>query len=608
MTMPPSDKERIEIELALQNKASAVLQKITGDIAGSLKQIANVGELASSTGSSGVAKSIQGVSKLTEQTKETTKVFASFIGVLAPMAGPAGTIAAIGSAFFAAAESLETFAKGRVQLSNLAQDIGMTRDQMSVWERTLRKMGMDVSTANTHVVAMGNSLKNLRTYAESSDMFKALSHLGHGDFAKRLLETVSSGDVDKAFDQFIAKYEELLQYDERVAANFLKTMDSVSESTAKRWTKLKEGVQPAYKVNDDAMREFHARWANYAIRIENMWKIMKQGFISDVARFHEWLKGSREELDRPDVYNPRGRYRYNFNWWDTPPGSVPDKWPDKKETKETEKDSTSTLEKIRDKFRNWFGGEARQFGGLVQPGRGYMVGEDGPESLTLAAGKKKPVGKSGPEIIRPTTPGFVEKRDTFGRGPSDFVNPDLVNPEHLSSGDPATQAKIDKEWKNRILNAIDSGVRLNKYMDWVGRGQQGEPPHAEFGYSEFESVPGISAYEEGTQGRGRQLPDPGAIWEEIERHGMDFEAGRRAPRPPLGKQERLIEEWGKGLPYHKKLSDSIDGALNDESSSMAAPRLGAEITFKNVPSDVTTSAEGEGLDDFKINKSMALDL
>jgi hypothetical protein len=67
--------ERIEVELAIKNAGIETLQKMSATFRDLLGGIQNIGKAGESTGSTGIARSIQGVQKLTIETKEAAANF-----------------------------------------------------------------------------------------------------------------------------------------------------------------------------------------------------------------------------------------------------------------------------------------------------------------------------------------------------------------------------------------------------------------------------------------------------------------------------------------------------------------------------------------------------
>lgn len=393
--------QKIEIELEIRDKASEAIQHIAGNLKDILKQFAEFGSAHGDT-SNGIQHSVRSVKQLGDTSKETQKSLSSMASTLTMLGRAGGVVGLIGSGLVAAAVALDSVAGKNLRLQNLSQDIGFAVDDISVMEQTFRRMGMTSEEAQAHIVTLGRQLKNLATYGEGSDMFRQLTAMGRGEIAKQLLESVKA---DKFYEAFKMANEEARRlYTEegpRAAANFIATINGMSESSAKHFAELSKDVHAVYQINKDIVKEFHGhkkdiedatvdflkQWGEFFEIQSNKWMKFFGGY--DYKEFFKY-KGPKEPNAEKSLGGTRKEKTY------TP-----------EEEEQLKKDSNRKLDEIRKSLEKSLGGaKPKRYGGPVEQGQPYLVGERGPE-LYMGGGDVQIVGMGGPEIIHPPAAGTI---------------------------------------------------------------------------------------------------------------------------------------------------------------------------------------------------------
>ena len=568
--MAAVEQQKIEIELEIQKaSATAVVQEITKSISDFVKNIGEMGTASTGT-DSGITRTAKGVQQLGEKSKDTSKSLGQLATFLAPLVGPIGTIALIGSGLAAVASTLDDFATKKLNFKNLAIDIGLTTGQMSIMGRTFERMGMSADESKSRIQEIGAQLKELQTYGERTDLFRNLSFRGDGAFARALLAAVKADKFYEAFQMINAEYNRLHTVEgPAAAANFLSNVEGMTESIAKFYDERSKGVRESVHTNTAALREFHQRMEEIGNTVSNVWSRLK----------YEVMKFALEygRLFEPEKYDPAtgaklgGIIGKGFNLFDPKPmgpGRVPtepnaskslggirrrNKIGQDSEEKD-KKESNSTLEKIRDSIKNLFGGSAKQHGGSVEAGKNYLIGEAGPE-LFQGGGNTQVVGMDGAGIYQPDTSGSItpSSRIEDRRGETDGPPAWWMQYQHFRHNNPVAKFLYGEDYQ---LN--DLRLPLAK------------------------------------SGLGDPLNDPAEIW--TSDNYNQFLRGE-TPGSATGRIRSL-----KASPSERQ---QLDLMLHAEEGG--APNLNAEITFKNIPPGVTTKADGDGFDNFRVNKSKALD-
>lgn len=556
--MAIEQQQKIEIELEIQKTAAtAVVQEIAKSISDVVKNVGDMG--AATTGTdSGLARTTKSVQQLSEKSKDSTKSLGMLATALAPLVGPIGTIALIGSGLAAVASTLDDFATKKLNFKNLSIDIGLTTGQMSIMGRTFERMGMSADESKSRIQEIGAQLKDLQTYGERTDLFRNLSFRGDGAFAKALLKAVKAGEFYEAFQMINKEYNRIHTVEGPAAANnFLSNVNGMTESIAKFYDERSKGVRESVHTNTAALKEFHQRYEDITNALSNRWS----QFVYTVMGFSL----AYGNIFMPEKYDPSlggklgGFVGRLFDPKPMGPGPAADDpsrsmlkrkghrfefEKDDKEEKDSKKETNSTLERIRDSIKGLFGGAPKQHGGSVEAGQNYLVGENRPE-VYMGGGDIQFVGVDGPQIIQPSSPGMISASGNFPQFMPNIHAPQIEMPSFENRfGDWNA-----KSFEGRFGDWNKSSVE-DRFGDWTTQGG-GTRPSGSFDF------------------RGG---------------GVNPSAG-----PDMSSFDRR----------------QLDVTLNAETG--AAPNLNAEITFKNIPPGVMTKADGDGFDNFKVNKSKALE-
>lgn len=531
----------IEIELALQDSTSAVLQDIAKSVGDVVKHIGEMGKASSGT-DSGITRTAKSVQGLTDKSKESTKSLEGISLLFMRLAGPAGIAASIGVGLVAAANAMDAVSGKRLRFENLSTDLGFTVDQMSIMIRTFEAMGMSAKEAEGHLSEVGTTLKRLQTYGEGSEVFKTLSTMGRNEFAKQLRDTVKGADgMYRGFLLVNQEYNRIFNEEgPRAASNFLATINGFRASVAKDFAERSKGVTAGYQISKETTEEFRGHvddLKTFTYGALNQLSEIMMGFSLKMETFlggyslEDFFKKKPPTL--PNSEKSLG-------------GTPKDK--QSEEEKQLKKDSNEKLGKIRDSIRglgspNSAGGaRPKQHGGSVEAGQSYLVGEARPEMYT-GGGNIQVVGMGGPEVIQPQYPGMI--------------NPSVPFPQFVP---------------NMHTPRVQLPPFENRYGDWNAKSFEDR-----FGDWSTPSV-GERFGDWTTKGGGTR-PSPGSStspWR-----------GEMSEGPDISSYDRR----------------ALDLTLNAQSE---APSLNAQVVFKNVPEGVMTKADGNGFDNFSVDKSKAL--
>lgn len=540
--------QKIEIELELQDKAASVVKDISTSVSDLVKHLNQVTK-DNSGGESGINKTSSNIKRLGDNAKDSSKHLDGIAASLRSLAGAAGTLALVGGALYSVANQLNNFAVKKLQLNALSIDIGFTTKEISRMTRTFELMGSSAESSKQQLVSIGGVLRDLKVLGEGSDVFRSLSFHGFNDIAKKLFVEMNSGSAYQAFLMVIEQYNKLEETDKRSARLFLSFFPGLTESMAKNFAERTKLVKDLYQTNTEAMQEFHNRWETISEGVDDMVKRKQFKFMGmslDIAKFFENFGFSKEQV-APQPFDLKKL-----------PDTFSDRFGNWKELEETKKEGSSTLEKIRDSIKNLFGfGSSKQHGGSVEAGQNYLIGEDGPE-LFQGGGNMQVVGEGGPSIIQFSSPGMIMAggREEYAGFPQFMPNihtPQVAMPPFEERfGDWNSKGFNDRfgEWNSKGFG--------ERYGDWSTSGGGTRPTD---GYS---------------------TPN----WKGGDWQGDGFS-------PSMGSDISSIERR------------QLDIMLSAESGE--APSLNADITFKNVPAGVMTKADGDGFDNFKVNKSRSLE-
>lgn len=438
--------QKIEIELELQDKASATIQQIAASVSEVIKHVGEMGKATTGT-DSGVTRTVRSVQQLGDKTKETTRSLASMAAMLAPLAGAAGVVAAIGVGLVAAGNAVNEFAGSRLKLRNLSIDLGLSVDEMSIMSKTFEKMGMSLQEGESRLVEIGTTLKELQTYGEGSHLFRDLSQMGFDQQARELLATARSEGNFKAFLQLQDQYKAIEAYDKKAAANFLEAAKGFTESIGKDFGEASKGVTPEFNPGTENAIAFRKVWEDNKTLINNFIESMKEALVTGAVSPEPWWWDKYKVFEKKPPTDPNATR--SLGGTKNKGGKTPE---------EEKKEGNSTLEKIRDSIKQLFGTPAlpnsshslgKEFGGPVEQGQPYLVGERGPE-LYMGGGDFRIVGMSGPEVIQPPSAGtiFANAGDAWRA---------IIERSPVFSGDPPTSGAAGHRFGGTIEKAAVGG-------------------------------------------------------------------------------------------------------------------------------------------------------
>ena len=558
------DQQKIEIELALKNaSATAVVQEIAKNLSEFVKNIGDTGK-AGSGSESGITRTAKSVQQLGEKSKDTSKSVSQLTTILAPLVGPVGTVVLFGAGLAAVASSLDEFATKKLNLKSLSIDIGLSTKEIVAMGRTFERLGMSSDEAKERVHAIGEQLKSLQTLAEGSGLFRNLSTMHDAPFAKALLAAVKADKFYEAFLMINQEYSRLMETEgPKVAQQFLTNFNGMTESVAKLYKTHAVEVKESLNVNNEAMEKFHRRMEDIGNAADNVWSKLKfevMKFATDYVMKPQTLGGVLGGLGG-FIGNP------SFNLFDkTPMGAGPAAGDPSRnmlqrkdhrfpfEQEDNKKEENSTLGKIRDSINNLFKVTPRESGGPVEVGKSYLVGERGPEAFE-AGGISYPVGAFGPEFFR---------SDVWGT-----IKPSTRIEDRRGEEVPG--------WFGNAWDHVQDFRRHNPVAKWL--------------YGNDYYMHSLNLPLTGSRLGAGEIDPATEIWT-----SSDYEQFQRGETPgmPSGRIRSIRSSYR---------SEDLDRILSMEQGG--APSLNAEISFRNVPPGVMTKADGDGFDNFKINKSKA---
>ena len=547
--------EKIEIELELKDQSSAVIQNIAKSVSEVIKHMGELGK-ASSGGASGITHTTKSVKDLGEKTKDSNKELSGIAAILIPLSGAAGIAFGIGAGLVAAANALDKVAGSRLRLQNLSMDIGLTVDQISIMSKTFEKMGIGAEEAMSRVTQIGMAVKEMEQHGTGSQLFRDLAERGFADFARAMYRTVQAGEGYKAIQDFIAEANRLEKVDgPAAAARFTSTLNGMSDGIRKTYAERSKGVEAARQLNLETTKELRKTFEENKVAVWNIFAPL----VDDALQYLNTRRGL--QLLGGAAGGAVGYLPWIFDKKPLAPLSSDPllldpskalkrkdhKFEFEKEDEDTKKETNSTLEKIGDSIKKLFGGTPKQHGGSVEEGKNYLVGED------------------GPGVFRPNAPGGIT--------PSTAIED--------RRGDPVPG------WLEDTWGDIQNFRRNNPVAKWL-YGEDYSLDHLRLPLAENPlGFPGA--------------PDPAEIW--TTDNYNQFKRGE-TPGSPTGRIRSIVAPgWYEQQEQERQ---ELDIRLQTEGGG-GVTSLDADITFRNVPPGVTTKADGEGFDNFKVNKSKSLE-
>jgi hypothetical protein len=377
--MAAGDSNQIEIEVALRDSTSAVLKDISRQIDTVSKKMVETGK----TGAEAFDKIKRSAQGSREESSRTNQSLTGMHGIMTGMAktllGPTG----VAAGFVAVERAMSRFAENRVQLQAMSADVGISTGYISVMERTLARMGVKGSAEV--IQNLGGQLKELSTYKFNSQLFTDLNRMGEGDFAKKLLATVESGDYDKAVRMMIDKYTELGEKSKAKQTYYAREVIHTNESILKSYGRTAEGVGQAYEISYTESQEY----LNKMESIHNKWNtVMGKTLNTTLSALNQMDTGFSSLAEK--IRNFVG-LKY-FKAAETKPGES------------VAKEVTNESTRIRMGLPPLIMGPeqpnqqkppGRATGGPTYSGRNYIVGERGPEVFSPSQSGQIRVASAG---------------------------------------------------------------------------------------------------------------------------------------------------------------------------------------------------------------------
>lgn len=568
--------KRIELEIALRDSVSLTLQNIADSLEGMSSKLSRGGESISQ--SAEVIKKIEVHTKgVGERAKESTKSLMgmgdSIKWLTLAMGVGGGPLVGVGiavAAVAAAGKFMTGQARARLELKHMSEDTGISEDLISVMQRTGRSRGIPFEAVVKNIRQIGVNLNDMKQRGEGSDAFKHLADLGYANFGRELLEMLKAGNIDQAARAYFEQYEKILKEKGESAARLYATEGiKLPESFLKGYLAASAGIQPAYRVN----LEYAEKWLKFMEGFDARVKRLGQGILGELARalIAMAYEGDTPEQKRKKLKSQITAPSITSAWWRRQLGLPALTEEQEKLLLDEKKESVKKQKALSEIIMGWRDNAAlatsgslganpqsilrRQEGGPVTSGIGYLVGEKGPE-LFSGGGQYGLVGEGGPAVFRPGSSGNITKAD-------------LVR-------------------SYNTLEETARGYSPPERPDFVARVLD---LHRIPGLMKRDAASGYPLRNVLRRVLGMEPTDQPASWAP----GGDWD------------RERALQSQQAGL-----TSDELDQTRSDLDASLGGGRtvgrgihLGADVTFNNVPPGVRTDAQGDGLDEFTLDRSSA---
>lgn len=554
---------RIELELAVRDSVSATLKAIATNLESVNAKL--------SRGGNAIQESADTLHKISvhthdigENAKQSTRsllnlgdILKTMVRFLAdtPVAIPLVVVAAAGFV----GTQMTKLAAGRERLKAMAQDTGFSEGRISILQRFGRRMGFDPEVTQKNIAQIGNSIKELQTGGTGATLFQNMADIGEANFGAAILKDVQAGgSIDTAFDKIADRYAELYKTDAVQAAKFANAA-GLPESFLRDIKDNMKGLVPAYEMSEAAAQA----WLKKMSLVHSMYDTLMlstAGFAIRALVLGGRVVGKVKHLFRdrpewPEITDPAKRQRMGLR--PLSPEQLENLKAGKKDTGSVVSDIAASLKRM---YQKGLEIEARQGGGPVSAGRDYLVGERGPE-LLISGGQHQLVGERGPQMLRPSASGEIRT---------------------------LAQAEADKKLSIPVAYRNPGDIKWGQWAaahGAIGRGQRGG--HAIFATAEE----GIAAQEAllRERGQGKSIAE-------------------------IGKWYAADPKWARGVAkimgvdpnYRPEDVAILAAAIRRQEGFNLSTRLNASIAFNNVPPGVKTSADADGMDSFKMARTLPL--
>lgn len=193
-----------------------------------------------------------------------------------------GSLAGIGvvAAMRELGNATDGVATRSVLLQNFAREMRTSADNVGQLRQGFSRLGIDSAEADRNIAGLMNKLKSLHTYREASPEFQTLNKSpGGAAQANRLLSLMDAGKWDEARNEVIAGYGR--QDNGRSRQHYANIWD-MPETTFENLPKaMQRNLQSAVQVNEKAAKEFHDRWVDTGVRLNDVWTSMSNSAMEN---------------------------------------------------------------------------------------------------------------------------------------------------------------------------------------------------------------------------------------------------------------------------------------------------------------------------------------
>jgi hypothetical protein len=572
--------KRIELEIALRDSVSLALKAVAENLERINKAQTKGGEGKAEEGSDSFRKikeHTDGIHKIsTEGGKAVT-------GVAESMWNVAGLLLRGALRWAVLAEEAARFAAGIIQNSQrdrlewhaLAEDTGLTEKFASMLVNAQRTVGIQSPQGKANVLNMMNSIRDMAA-GPGSEITKRLGIIGENDIARQIEDLEMKGEHEAAVRLAIKRGSELFEREDKTQAYKYADAWKMQPSFFKGMHAALQTAVPSYMTSLEGAKNWMIGWdiaaKYYAYTTSWLQNLVVKSILPGMPKYWTPEAGAERQFN-PEAFGI--------------PADKVEAW------KERNKETLSILKDILGIFQrqqNKQSLEKRESGGTVLAGRKYLVGEKGPELFRSNSGQSEMVG--GPKIITPKTGG-----DISSTGASFAAARDAARAAGVS--DPETAASIamlESGWLKRGTGSVfDKSGGTNPF------GQTGVGSHGFVIGRDRQKHKVYGSLEEGFADHFRRWGEhyrgtPQDTVENLVKHDYNT-VNKNWQKDVLAIHNRMASE---ASPDYRR---DIDGELGGGSGGGL---LGAQIIFKNVPEGVETDAEGEGFDNFTINKTRQL--
>lgn len=298
--------EQMEVEIALRDSVSTGLRQIGREIDAVTRRMKEGGD----SGDNAFIKFGKGAKETKEaldKTRESMGGLATFMtGMSRTLLGATG----IAAGFVAVGTALEGFANKRLELKNLSTDLGFTEEKISIMRRTLARMGFEAGDQEKLIGSLGHALKDVARLGHYSPLLQQLSKMNEGQFGGSLLETVRSGDFNKAMDEIHRRFEQIAEKygrDSPQAQEFAKTI-GWPDSVMQGWKEGTAGVKAAHIASYEMSKQYKDETARLWENVEDLGNKAGGAIVHTLLAIHDAISKVDDAMEKHGFrfYGPIG--------------------------------------------------------------------------------------------------------------------------------------------------------------------------------------------------------------------------------------------------------------------------------------------------------------